>query len=156
MTMHIGRNFIPRPCSHAFRRAAIPLLFACIASLAFAAQSSIPTTVAISGKVTSGSGTHAIYVALWDANGFLQHPVQRIRIDPGAAAVFHFQVPPGRWSLSAFEDENGNGVLDEGAFGPKEPFGFWLPFHGWRKPRFDDVAFQLDRDTTGVQIQLHK
>lgn len=113
-------------------------------------------SINLSGKVIGGSGKHAIYVALWDAQNFLKQPVQRVRIEPGAIPSFQFQIPAGRWALSAFEDQNDNGVLDMGVFGPKEPSGFWHPFHAWRKPRFDDVAVQVDRDTTSVTIELKK
>lgn len=113
-------------------------------------------SISLSGKVTGGSGKHAIYVALWDAQTFLKDPVQRVRIEPGAPGSFHFQIPAGRWALSAFEDQNDNGVLDMGVFGPKEPSGFWHPFHAWRKPRFDDVAAQVDRDTSDITIELKK
>lgn len=108
----------------------------------------------VSGTVVGGSGKHAIHVALWAEAGFLQKPVREIVIEPGHAAEFRFEVPAGRWALSAFEDVNGNGVLDMGAFGPKEPNGFWKPFHGWHRPQFDEVAVQIDRDTTGVEIRL--
>lgn len=115
-----------------------------------------PATVRISGTVMGGSGKHPIHVALWDAAGFLEKPVEEIRIGPGAASEFHFEVQPGRWALSAYEDGNENGKLDMGLFGPKEPSGFWRPFHGWHKPRFDDVAVDVERDVTGAQIQLGK
>ena len=110
--------------------------------------------VAISGSVIGGSGKHAIYVALWNESNFLEKPVQQVRIEPHAAAVFHFTMPQGRWALSAFEDENDNGVLDMDLFGPKEPSGFWRPFHGWRKPRFGDVAVLFERDMAGVEIKI--
>ncbi|MBV8842790.1 MAG: DUF2141 domain-containing protein [Bryobacterales bacterium] len=64
-----------------------------------------------------------LYVALWEADGFLKRPVQQVRIEPGAERIFRFEVPAGRWAVSAFEDRNGNGVLDMGFFGPKEPSG---------------------------------
>ena len=95
-----------------------------------------------------------VYVALWDASGFLDRPVRQIKLAPGADRSFHFDVVPGRWALSAFEDRNANGVLDMGLFGPKEPSGFWRPFHAWRKPRFDDVAAQIDRDVSGADVTL--
>ena len=112
--------------------------------------------VNLSGRVSGGSGKHVIYVALWDLSGFLKRPVQQIRIEPQAEARFQFQIPAGRWALSAFEDENDNGILDMGAFGPKEPNGFWRPFHKWRKPHFDDVAAQIDRNITDAEIKLTK
>ena len=131
---------------------AIAILFGGIAL--GAAQSPAPATITLSGQVLGASGHHAVYVALWDASGFLTHPVQQARIDPPNTPSFHFQVPPGRWALSAYEDANGNGRLDMGMLGPKEPSGFWHPFHAWRKPRFDDVAVQVDRDTSGADIKL--
>ena len=111
-------------------------------------------TVTLSGKVTGGSGKHTIYVALWDGQNFLGKPVQQIRIASGTTPDFHFDVPPGRWALSAYEDKNENGKLDMGMFGPSEPSGFWHPFHAWRKPRFSDVAVQIDHDTSGIEIKL--
>ncbi len=56
--------------------------------------------------------------------------------------------------MSAFEDKNGNGVLDMGVFGPKEPSGFWRPFTAWRKPCFADVASQIDRSLADAQVML--
>lgn len=112
--------------------------------------------IRLSGSVSGWSRAHVLYVALWDEGGFLKTPVRQIRIDPGAVPEFQFQIPHGRWALSAFEDTNGNGILDMGAIGPNEPYGFWRSFHAWRKPRFVDVASQIDRDTAGVAITLHK
>src|SRR5205807_5889173 len=60
--------------------------------------------------------------------------------------------PGGRWALSAFEDRNGNGVLDTGLFGPKEPSGFWHPFTGHHKPRFEEVAFVIDQDRKSTRL----
>ncbi|HEX4308820.1 MAG TPA: DUF2141 domain-containing protein [Acidobacteriaceae bacterium] len=104
----------------------------------------------------SGPRSHAVHVVLWDAAGFLNKPVKEIVIEPQASPDYHFEVRAGRWALSAFEDENDNGKLDMGAFGPKEPSGFWRPFHAWRKPRFDDVAAEVDRDVTDADIRLGK
>jgi uncharacterized protein (DUF2141 family) len=123
---------------------------------AMAAPSTGPSQVVISGQIAGTSGRHSVYVALWDEQGFLVRPVQQLRIAPGAVAVFRFQAPPGRWAISAYEDENENGILDMGAFGPREPSGFWRPFHGWRKPRFADVAVAVGRDTLDADIRLGK
>ena len=57
--------------------------------------------------------------------------------DRGKSTLYHFDVPPGHYALSAFEDLNGNGILDMGMFGPREPTGFWRPFQGRQKPRFE-------------------
>ena len=85
-------------------------------------------------------------MALWQEDNFLKRLLQQIRVEPGAELVFHFEVPAGRWAMSAFEDRNGNGVLDMGLFGPKEPSGFWPTFTGHHKPRFDEVTALVVRD----------
>ena len=126
-----------------------------LAAPGIAAQAASSATIAIFGTVVGGSGKHTIFIAIWNESGFVSRPVQQIRILPGAPAVFQFHVPAGDWALSAFEDQNGNGILDIGAFGPREPSGFWRPFHAWRKPRFDDVSSRFNKDTSGLEIHLH-
>ena len=111
-------------------------------------------TFELSGRVTGGTRNHVVYISLWQANGFLTQPSQVVRIEPGKQPVFRFDVEGGRWTISAFEDSNGNGVLDMGTFGPTEPGGFWRDFTEWHKPKFDDVASIVDRDTTTADIQL--
>jgi uncharacterized protein (DUF2141 family) len=113
-------------------------------------------TVTISGRITGASGNHPVYIALWDASGFLNHPSQQIKFAPHATAEFRFQVAPGNWAISAYEDENENGKLDMGIFGPKEPSGFWRAFHGWHKPRFAEVSSTVAKDVINADIQLHK
>jgi uncharacterized protein (DUF2141 family) len=95
-----------------------------------------------------------VRVALWDADGFLRKPTQDLRFDAGTTPRFHFTARPGRWAVSAYEDRNENGVLDMGVFGPKEPSGFWRPFNGWHKPRFDEVASTVDRDVANADVSL--
>jgi uncharacterized protein (DUF2141 family) len=113
-----------------------------------------PANLALSGRVRGASGAHAVYVALWRREGFLEHPAREARFAPGAAPEFRFDLPPGTWALSAYEDRNDNGVLDMGHFGPKEPSGFWRPFTAWRRPKFDDVAMSVARDTADADITL--
>ena len=128
----------------------ILFLVACLAAPA----SGDPRALALSGTVVGVSGKHQVYVALWRREGFLEHPAGQVRLEPGAPLRFRFEVSPGSWALSAFEDRNGNGTLDMGLFGPTEPSGFWRRFTGWRKPRFDDVAALVDRDTPNADIAI--
>ena len=113
-----------------------------------------PPSRAISGEVRGASGSHAVLVSLWSAEGFLERPVQQIKLEPSASKRFSFRVAPGRWSVSAFEDRNDNTKLDMGLFGPKEPSGFWRAFHAWRKPRFEDVSVLVERDISDADVQL--
>jgi uncharacterized protein (DUF2141 family) len=142
---------------HCWVRIVIQVILITFATIPAAlAQSGSIEQVEISGRVTGGSSEHTIFVALWDSAGFLVKPVKQLRIDPQAAPVFHFYVPAGRWAVSAFEDENNNGVLDMGRFGPKEPTGFWRAFHRWRKPRFGDVASSVDHSVYDANITLRR
>jgi uncharacterized protein (DUF2141 family) len=113
-----------------------------------------PSSVTLSGHVLGASGKYTVYVALWRRDGFLQRPAEGVRIEPHAPPSFGFKVSPGRWALSAFEDKNGNGVLDMGLFGPKEPAGFWRPFTAWHKPSFDDVATLVEHDVSNANVTL--
>ena len=127
-----------------------------LAPPAVGAQSVSPQTVTISGQITGGSGNHPIYVALWDASGFLTKPSQQIRLEPHASTQFQFRVSTGFWAVSAYEDENDNGKLDMGFLGPKEPSGFWRAFHGWHKPRFSEVSSTVSADVSNADIKLRK
>jgi uncharacterized protein (DUF2141 family) len=131
---------------------AIPVLLATASEAALTRAD--PMTVTLSGQVRGASGKHAVHVAVWQRDGFLEHPARQTKFAPGAAPDFRFDLPPGSWALSAFEDKNDNGVLDMGLFGPKEPSGFWRPFSGWHKPKFEEVAASVTRDTRGADITL--
>jgi uncharacterized protein (DUF2141 family) len=130
---------------------AVCLTFAAVAA---SADTKATQAITISGRVLGASGKHPVHVALWDAGSFLERPVQEAQIAAGSEMHFQFTVRPSRWALSAFEDLNENGVLDMGLFGPKEPSGFWRPFSGWRKPRFDDVATVCDSNVSEADINL--
>lgn len=140
-------SLVPRLLAVAAMLAAVP---------AVNAQSATQQqTVPISGKILGASGNHTVYVALWDAPGFLAKPVQQVQIKAHAATDFQFRVPPGSWAISAYEDQNENGKLDMGMLGPREPSGFWRPFHGWHKPRFAEVSSAVSKDIPNADIQLH-
>jgi len=117
-------------------------------------RSPAPGGFVLGGRVEGSSGKHAVFIALWQADGFLHRPVQQVRVEPGRPAGFRFQVPRGAWALSAFEDVNGNGELDMGMFGPKEPSGFWRKFTGWHRPDFDEVSVVVERDIENAVIEL--
>ena len=107
------------------------------------------------GGCPGPSGKNALYVALWQADGFLTKAAREVKIEPGAEPVFQFEVVKGRWAVSAYEDRNSNGKLDMWWFGPpKEPSVFWRPFNGHHKPRFDEVSYPVDKDVADADIRL--
>jgi acyl-CoA reductase-like NAD-dependent aldehyde dehydrogenase/uncharacterized protein (DUF2141 family) len=65
-------------------------------------------------------------------------------------------VPPGKYALSIYLDENGNGKLDSGMFGiPKEPVGASNnPRSRMGPPHFDDCVFTMTPATKTLDINL--
>ena len=126
-------------------------LVAAVLSVGFVQE---PTPITIEGSIAGASGRHTVYVALWSERGFLETPVQSVRIPAGNEMRYRFVTAPGRWAVSAFEDRNENGLLDMGVFGPKEPNGFWRPFRGHHKPRFEEVALTVDDNLSTANIVL--
>jgi hypothetical protein len=95
-----------------------------------------------------------LYVALWQADGFLKRPVQQIRIKPGAERLFNFEVPAGCWALSVFEDRNGNGILDMGFSWAEGTRRVLARLHRPPKTRFDEAASVVERNVPDADIVL--
>jgi len=98
------------------------------------------------------SGDGGVRVALYDgpegfatSGGFLQG-----RLVPagdkvnGVVEVVFEGVSQGDYAVSAFQDVNDNGILDQGAFGiPDEPYGFSRGARGrFGAPEFTDASFR--------------
>jgi uncharacterized protein (DUF2141 family) len=69
---------------------------------------------------------------------------------------FEFEnVPAGTYAIQCFQDINGNGGLDMGNFGPKEPWGMYRPKrHKFRGPRFNEIKFDVKKDMTDIQFEV--
>ena len=100
-----------------------------------------------------------VAAAVYDAAaGWLKEgqAVQVGRVAAGEKSVFLFaNLPPGRYAVSVFHDENGNGKLDANVVGiPTERYGFSRDARGkMGPPGFADAAIDLGADTT-ITIQL--
>lgn len=104
-----------------------------------------------------------IYVFLADREAFETplHGIHELTLSPsddGGKVAYRFSdVPAGTYAIRAFQDVNGNGKLDRGALGPKEPWGMsFAPgkTRGFGPPKFDDVSFSVEADVTGLAIEL--
>jgi uncharacterized protein (DUF2141 family) len=83
----------------------------------------------------------------------------RLQVGPAEAAAgrvrFSFGLPAGRYGFRCFLDLNGDGRLDRGPFGPAEPWGMsWSGARRYGFPKFDDIAFIVDRDIRGLRIEV--
>ncbi len=87
-------------------------------------------------------------ISLYDApesflsRGFRQ---QQSNLGEGGEARFVFEgVPAGSYSIAIFQDIDGNGQLDMGLFGPKEPYGFSNNARAlFGPPSFEEASFEL-------------
>ncbi len=126
---------------------------ACVAALLL----SVPTLagaatlrVAVRGVETGGG---RVFVSL--CSGGLEPqdcPIGMTAAATDALVTFTFpDVSPGVYAVAAFQDRNGNGVLDKSRNGlPLEPYGFSNGTGRPTVPRFERAAFQLGGDADVV------
>ncbi|MGJ7610264.1 MULTISPECIES: DUF2141 domain-containing protein [unclassified Variovorax] len=113
----------------------------------------------LSLSVADGPAAEAtVYVALYnDAAGYAASKAVASQTAPmqgGKARLVFAGLPPGRYALRVFADENGNGKLDTNLMGmPTERYGFSNDAKGNRAPPdFEAAAFGLDAD---LQTVIH-
>lgn len=77
-------------------------------------------------------------------------------IPASATTVIFTDLPPGKYAVAAFHDQNGNGELDSNILGiPTEAYGFSLGASGFAgPPSFDDAAVQLGDDNAQVALPM--
>ncbi|HZP98346.1 MAG TPA: DUF2141 domain-containing protein [Reyranella sp.] len=73
----------------------------------------------------------------------------------GGSVTFH-DLPPGRYAITAFHDENGNGKLDRDATGiPQEGYGVSNDARELLSPPFwDKASFELGSEAKTVTIKI--
>lgn len=106
----------------------------------------------IKGEVSyKTSGT--LYVILVDKATFGKQSqglqVVQKRVNGKGSISYRFDaVASGTYGVKCFLDKNGNGKLDRGALGPKEPWG--MSFKGKRplgRPKFSQIAHKINNST---------
>ena len=74
----------------------------------------------------------------------------------GKAHLHLDHVPPGRYAIAVFHDENSNRNLDKFAGIPKEGFAFSRnPSIKFRAPRFEEVAIDLGPGANRARLKMH-
>jgi len=108
-----------------------------------------------------GSDKGTVYVALYDsADSFKSRGKglagQYIPVYGSTVTATFRGLQPGRYALSVFHDEHGNGKLDTNLLGlPTEPYGFSRDAVGTMgPPTFDAAAIDLKEDSS-IVINLH-
>jgi uncharacterized protein (DUF2141 family) len=103
----------------------------------------------LNARSTNGFVAAAVYA---DGAGWLKagQSVQVARVQAADKAVLVFaNLPAGRYAVSVFHDENGNGKLDVNVMGiPTERYGFSRDARGpMGPPAFADAAVDVGADT---------
>lgn len=76
----------------------------------------------------------------------------RNRVDGDRIRLTVHDLPPGRYAVKLFHDENGNGELDSNVVGlPTEGYGFSNNAGRFGPPSFEDAAVMLEED---LQIDI--
>ncbi len=66
-----------------------------------------------------------------------------------------FDVPPGKYAISVYQDVNENGELDRTFVGiPKEPVGFGNNYKPFGKPRFESASIEYKAASKPQEIKL--
>jgi uncharacterized protein (DUF2141 family) len=71
-------------------------------------------------------------------------------------AVTFADIPPGRYAIRVYQDENGDGWLNRNLFGvPTEPYGFSNnPPARFSMPSFDQVLIEVNQPRAEARIEL--
>ena len=97
---------------------------------------------------------NAAHVGLLSDKGRLIGVTLRARrIDQG---IGFLKLPPGRYAIIVFHDENDNGLLDKNVLGiPTEGYGFSNNAQGFfSAPSFDAAAVTVGKGNTNISIAL--
>ena len=111
----------------------------------------------LSGTVSGCGKVGAVFVAVFDEPAWAaEMPLWHVELPPpktGGTVSFRFDdLPPGEYAVFAFQDEDSNGTLNLGLFGPTEPWGTYR--HVSLIPTFSAMAFRLNGDRTGIKIKI--
>lgn len=113
----------------------------------------------VSGEIEH-QGEGVLYLELLNESQFAngENSALGLALEPSAGKVaFAFEdVPAGDYVLQGFQDTNGNGDLDEGMMGPKEPWAI----HGYKPsfsaPDFSKIKIGVTEDVAGLELQMKK
>lgn len=134
--------------------AAWPLL----AALALPVQAMDPALEVVMGGVKDARGQVRVGIYA-DAKTFRKEAqalaVKTAPAAPGAVRVRFDALPPGRYAIMAYHDEDGNGELNRrlGMF-PTEGYGLSNNPQVMGPPAFEDSAFALPRTDGPLRIEM--
>jgi len=125
-------------------------------SLAIAQQAAQPSSLTINVnnlKKNEGKLVVEIYNNRAD---WLKKPFRKTVVAASEETkVISFDVPPGPYAISIYQDVNGNGALDQNFIGiPKEPIGFGNNYKPFGKPRYESALINYKPSAKPQEIKL--
>ena len=131
---------------------AMIISFVCVLTFATQSLSAQNLTLEVRG-IENVAGK--LYVAIYNSQEtFMKKPLAgfAVEVKDKVVSIPCKGLPAGTYAFSMYQDENGNGKLDTGAFGiPVEKFGFSNDAEGvMDPPSYEKCSFTFSEDTTLV------
>lgn len=97
-----------------------------------------------------------IFVSVFSEKEFLEKSIQtKSVVVSGSKVIVEFDLPPGEYAVSTYQDENNNGKLDRYIIGkPKEPYGFSNNVKPFGPPSYKSCKFTLGNTPKLISISL--
>jgi uncharacterized protein (DUF2141 family) len=114
------------------------------------------TTLKVEVSKFENKASTKIWVSVFSEKEFLEKAIQRKSIIiSGSKVIVEFDLPPGEYAVSTYQDINGNGKLDRYFIGkPKEPYGFSNNVIPFGPPSYKDCKFKLTSSPKLISISL--
>ena len=97
-----------------------------------------------------------VWVSVFSEKYFLEKSIQTKSVSAsGNKIIVEFDLPPGEYAISTYQDINNNSKLDRYFIGkPKEPYGFSNNIKPFGPPSYKDCKFTLTNSPKSISISL--
>lgn len=97
-----------------------------------------------------------VWISVFSEKDFLEKSIQtKSIIASGNKVIVEFDLPPGEYEVSTYQDINSNSRLDRYFIGkPKEPYGFSNNVKPFGPPNYKDCKFTLANSPKSISISL--
>jgi uncharacterized protein (DUF2141 family) len=133
------------------------LLLVAFVTTAFRSETQGSLQISLSNITKTGK----INVAIYREGGEFPDDKFLVKSQSGdcksGVCTFTFQdLPFGEYAIAIYQDEDGDGKLNTGAFGvPTEPFAFSNNFKPrWGGPSFEKCSFKFEQDKQSISITM--
>lgn len=128
----------------------------CVFLLLSGFKSEENTTLIVEVSNLENKASTKVWVSVFSEQDFLEKSVQtKSVLASGNKVMVEFDLPPGEYAVSTYQDVNSNGKLDRYFIGkPKEPYGFSNNVKPFGPPNYKDCKFNLTNSPKSISISL--